>query len=137
GKIDEARVWAIALSQATIAANMNQQLCGGELGLRAYYQFNQGVDGGNNAGVTTLPDVSGNGNNGTLGNMALTGPTSNWVQGKTGMTPCPPCSSAPVAGTISGTTPVCFGVAHSLSLVGATTGTGISYQWRYGPVGNP
>ena len=137
GKIDEVRVWNVVLSPAQLMANMNQQLCGGETGLRAYYQFNQGVDGGNNAGVTTLLDLSGFGNNGTLFNFALNGPTSNWVQGLTGMTACPPCASAPTAGTISGTATVCSGVAHNLNLLGATTGTGITYQWYYGPVGNP
>ena len=136
GKIDEVRIWNTTLSQATLAANLNQQLCGGEVGLRAYYNFNQGVDGANNAGITTLPDVNGTNNTGTLVNFALNGPTSNWVQGKTGMLPCPPCAAAPVAGTVSGTATVCSGVSHSLTLSGATTGTGITYQWYYGPVGN-
>jgi hypothetical protein len=137
GKIDEARVWNVALSPAQLMANMNQELCGGEPGLRAYYQFNDGVDGGNNAGLTTLIDLSGFGNNGTLANFALNGPTSNWVQGKTGMTDCPPCASAPTAGTINGTTTICSDQTHSLNLLGATTGTGITYQWYYGPAGSP
>jgi parallel beta-helix repeat protein len=137
GRIDEVRIWNTALSGATIAANLNQQLCGGEAGLRAYYAFDQGVDGGNNVAVTTLLDLSGNGNNGTLANMTLTGPTSNWVQGRTGMVACPPCATAPTAGTVNGVATVCAGVPHNLNLIGATTGTGISYQWYYGPVGNP
>jgi hypothetical protein len=137
GKIDEVRVWNVAQSQAQLMATMNQELCGGEPGLRAYYQFNQGVDGGNNAGLTTLFDLSPFGNNGTLVNMALNGPTSNWVQGRTGLSECPPCASAPTAGAINGTATVCSNLAHSLSLLNATSGTGISYQWYYGPVGNP
>jgi hypothetical protein len=137
GRIDEVRIWDTALSGATIAANLNQQLCGGEPGLRAYYQFNQGVDGGNNTTETTLLDLSGNGNNGTLVNMTLTGPTSNWVQGRTGMIACPPCASAPTAGTVNGAASACAGTASNLNLLGATTGTGISYQWYYGPAGNP
>jgi len=137
GKIDEVRIWNTVLSPANIAANQNQQFCGGEAGLAAYYQFNQGTDSGVNNGLTTLFDISGNANNGTLNNFALVGPTSNWVQGKTGMTPCAPCSAPPTPGTITGTSPVCSNVAHSLNIQGQTTGTGITYQWYYGPVGNP
>ncbi|GIV30933.1 MAG: hypothetical protein KatS3mg029_0284 [Saprospiraceae bacterium] len=79
GKMDEVRIWNIAQCQDEIQAKMNCELTGSESGLVAYYQFNEGTAGGNNAGVTTLPDVSGNGNNGTLNNFALNGPTSNWI----------------------------------------------------------
>ncbi|MBK9764961.1 MAG: LamG domain-containing protein [Flavobacteriales bacterium] len=137
GKIDEVRVWNTVLSPATIAANQNTKYCGGEIGLAAYYQSDQGTDSGDNTGLTTLFDISGNANNGTLINFALIGPTSNWVQGKTGMTPCAPCTGTPNAGAITGVATICSGVAHSLNIQGQTTGTGISYQWYYGPVGNP
>ena len=49
--------------------------------LKAYYRFNQGVAGGNNAGVTTLNDETGV-NNGTLTSFSLSGALSNWVAGK-------------------------------------------------------
>lgn len=47
--------------------------------LEGNYSFDQGVAGGNNAGLTTLTDASLSGNNGTLVNFALNGSTSNWV----------------------------------------------------------
>lgn len=83
GSIDEVRIWNTARSAAEIQANMNNELCGSNPNLMAYYKFNQGVAGGNNAGMTTATDNSGNGNNGTLNGFALSGSTSNWVTGKT------------------------------------------------------
>ncbi|NOY80785.1 MAG: hypothetical protein GXP31_07245 [Kiritimatiellaeota bacterium] len=79
GSIDEVAVWSVVRTPAEIRASMNQELTGNEAGLSAYYQFNQGVAGSDNAGVTTLIDRVTNGNDGTLKNFALTGDTSNWV----------------------------------------------------------
>jgi len=80
GDIDEVRVWNIALSQTDI---MNAMNCEAQIQpeLVAYYKLNQGFDAINNAGITTATDDSGNGNNGTLTNFALTGVTSNWAAG--------------------------------------------------------
>ncbi|MCB0636192.1 MAG: LamG domain-containing protein, partial [Lewinella sp.] len=79
GQMDELRVWSRALCGAELQAYMNCELNGTEDGLLAYYQFNEGFAGANNAGVTMLPDVTGNGNDGTLNDFALDGPTSNWI----------------------------------------------------------
>lgn len=79
GIIDEVRIWNIARTVAEIQSTMSQELTGSESGLIAYYNFNQGIAGGNNAGVTTLIDVTSNGFDGTLNGFSLTGPTSNWV----------------------------------------------------------
>ncbi len=81
GTIDEMRIWNVARTASQIQASMNAELAGSETGLVAYYNFNQGVAGGNNTGITTLNDLTGNGYNGTLTNMTLTGTTSNWVTG--------------------------------------------------------
>ena len=81
GAIDEVRIWNYARSQTEIQSNMNAQFCTMPAGLVAYYQFNEGMAGGTNTGVTTLPDQSGNSYNGTLNNFALTGSSSNWVSG--------------------------------------------------------
>jgi hypothetical protein len=78
GKIDEVRLWNTARTQTEIQTNMNTELTTAT-GLVANYHFNQGTAGGNNSGVTSLTDSSGNSNNGTLTNFALTGATSNWV----------------------------------------------------------
>ena len=78
GSIDEVRIWDVARTHAEIAQNQLSTFCGNEPGLLAYYQFNQGVAGGNNAGLTTLTDVLGT-SNGTLQNFALSGTSSNWI----------------------------------------------------------
>lgn len=79
GAIDEVRIWASARTQCAIQANMNRHLTGAQTGLVVNYDFNQGGGGGTNTGITTLPDGSGNGFNGTLNGFALTGATSNWI----------------------------------------------------------
>lgn len=81
GSIDEVRVWSDERTSTEIANNKNVELCLPAPNLEAYYQFNEGTAGGNNAGITTLPDLSSLSNNGTLNGFALTGTTSNWVTG--------------------------------------------------------
>lgn len=81
GSIDEVRVWNFAKTQAQIQNTMNGELCGSQTGLMAYYTCNEGIAGGNNLGISNLPDLSGNGYQGTLTNMALNGANSNWVSG--------------------------------------------------------
>lgn len=78
GTMDELRVWNVARTADEIVATMNTELTGKEEGLVAYYNFNQGVAGGDNSTVTTLMDRAGK-NNGTLTDFALTGDASNWV----------------------------------------------------------
>lgn len=79
GEIDELRIWDKVLDQCNIYAGMNCQMKGSEANLVALYNFNHGIPAGANAGVTSLTDFTGNGNNGTLLNFALTGTISNWL----------------------------------------------------------
>lgn len=81
GAIDEVRVWSTARTTSEISSNMNSEFCTPDSNLVAYYKFNHGVAGGTNSGVTSAYDATGNGNNGTLTNLALSGSTSNWVTG--------------------------------------------------------
>ncbi len=82
GSIDEVRIWNSALTAAEINNRKNCELTGMETGLVAYYKFNQGTGGGNNAGVTTLLNSSPTpGIDGTLNNFALMGTSSNWLSG--------------------------------------------------------
>ena len=81
GTIDELRVWSEARSTIEIVNNMNTEINPNQFSLQAYFRFNQGVAGGNNAGETILEDLSPNGNNGTLNNFSLSGAESNWVEG--------------------------------------------------------
>ena len=82
GKIDEVRIWNIAKTKAEIITNMNNELCTLSSNLKAYYTFNQGIAGGANSTITTLTDLSGNSNTGTLINFSLSGATSNWTTGQ-------------------------------------------------------
>ncbi len=77
GQMDEVRVWNVGRTAAQIIENKDIEIAA-QSGLVAYYKFNQGTAGGNNAGLTTLLDASGNGHNGTLRNFVLTGTGSNW-----------------------------------------------------------
>jgi len=81
GSIDEVRIWKTARTQTEILNTMYKELTGNETGLAAYYDFNSGVPGGNNTGVSILTDRSTNYNTGILTNFTLTGTTSNWVVG--------------------------------------------------------
>ena len=81
GVIDEVRIWSVARTLAEIQADMNAELCGAQSNLELYLKLNQGTAGGNNAGITSALDNSGNAYTGTLTNFALTGATSNWVNG--------------------------------------------------------
>jgi Concanavalin A-like lectin/glucanases superfamily/Secretion system C-terminal sorting domain len=81
GNIDEARVWNIARTQAQIQADRyNYSLPTSTPGLVAYYKFDHGTGGGNNAGYTNLSNsVNPGSNSGTLLNFDLAGSTSNWL----------------------------------------------------------
>ncbi|MFN8154719.1 MAG: LamG-like jellyroll fold domain-containing protein [Bacteroidia bacterium] len=63
GNIDEIRIWSVARTQDDIKSTMHKHLQGNEPGLVAYWDFNQ--TSGNN-----LPDLTGNGNNGTMSSGA-------------------------------------------------------------------
>lgn len=128
GAMDELRIWNKALSSADVAQNYNKKSTGNEVGLMAYYNFDQGVSGGNNTGITSIIDRSPNGNNATFNNFSLNNTsTSNFTT-----------SGANITGTFSYTTPsvtgitpnqtVCSGVIFPLSVT--VSGTGLGYQWR-------
>ncbi len=101
GVVDEVRVWSVARTCDQINQLRNCEFIPpftAEVSslLKAYYKFNQGNAGANNASETTLTDATANANNGTLTNFALNGPTSNWVApgGVTTGVSCPVSISA-------------------------------------------
>ena len=84
GSLDDIRIWNYVRTVQQISGSMNNEMLGSEVGLVAYYNFNQGRPNVSNAGVSTLfNETSSLGTyNGTLTNFSLSGGTSNWVVGK-------------------------------------------------------
>ncbi len=99
GGLDELRIWNRTLTQCEIQNNYTCELntigtpnpLASQVGLLAYYQFNQGLANADNTAATTsaittvpvntLTDISGNVNHGSLQNFNLTGTSSNWIIG--------------------------------------------------------
>ncbi|MCB0608009.1 MAG: T9SS type A sorting domain-containing protein [Lewinella sp.] len=81
GKMDEFRLWNTARTQAEISADMRRELTGSEPGLVVYYNFDQGVSGGDNTQIGAVSDLSSFGNNGSFSGFQLTGETSNFGTG--------------------------------------------------------
>lgn len=81
GNMDEVRVWNVVRTQAEIAAGMNCRLTDDTPGLLAYYDFQQGIAGGNNVSENILRDRANfcSPKNGSLFNFSLLGNNSNWV----------------------------------------------------------
>ncbi len=64
GALDEVRIWNVARTEEEISAYMFKELNGDEEALVAYYNFNTAED-------VSVPDMSGNGNNGTLQTLTI------------------------------------------------------------------
>lgn len=80
GDIDQVRVWNTIRTDVEIQDNYQKYLSGNESGLVMLWQFEESEG-------TTVYDISGNGNNGTLDNLSdmnrvagsLSGPLSHWT----------------------------------------------------------
>jgi len=115
GRLDEVRIYNTPLTAAQIQADMFSTAPAVPASLKAYYNFDQGTAGGNNAGLTSLPDQSGSNNTGTLNNFALTGTSSNFVR------------SFP---TITGIAPTSGNTGSSVTVTGTnlTDATGFAFN---------
>ncbi|HXC05291.1 MAG TPA: LamG-like jellyroll fold domain-containing protein, partial [Bacteroidia bacterium] len=80
GKVDEVRMYNTDLTQAQIKSDMLSTTSSLPANLVSYYNFDMGIAGGTNTGLTTLYDQGTGGNNGTLIGFTLTGTASNWVE---------------------------------------------------------
>jgi hypothetical protein len=81
GTIDEARVWTVARTCDEINQNMNIELTGSQIGLKAYYKFNEGVPSYNNTSITSTADASGNNYNCSIAGFTRNGSISNYLIG--------------------------------------------------------
>ena len=81
GRIDELRIWNEARTASEIQNNMNSQVDPNSTNLVAYYRFNQGIRGASNSSETSLPDLTGNGNDAIWMNASLNSSVSNWTSG--------------------------------------------------------
>jgi Concanavalin A-like lectin/glucanases superfamily len=82
GDIDEVRIWSTNKDQATIQAEMFCKHPTNTTGLRANYNFSNGVPHDNNTLITQVQDASLDANHGTLTNFTKTGDASNFVTGQ-------------------------------------------------------
>lgn len=81
GTIDEVRVYNIAKTLPQIIADTNRELCNTPSNLVSYWKLNEGIPNGNNTSALNTYGSVGN-QSGTLYGFALTGTSSNWVDGK-------------------------------------------------------
>ena len=130
GNIDEVRIWSRALCPSEILADKNCEVPTIGTGLLGNYHFNQGVGDDTNTGIVTLNDASGNNNNGTLYQFALTGTTSNWSlkAGVVSGTSCTPYNGISSVSISSQTNVSCFGKTDGAATV-AAIGISPSYSW--------
>ena len=78
GDVDELRFYNQPTDAAARCASTSCDADGALL----YYSFNEGTPGGDNTGLTTVMDRSGNDYDATLVSFALTGAASNFVAGR-------------------------------------------------------
>ena len=83
--MDEVRTWNYARSAEEINNSRNRELAGNEEGLTAYYNFNDGKPGDDNAGRIGSIDLTGSPSVARLIAFDRNGTNSNWVAGNTGI----------------------------------------------------
>jgi len=127
--MDEVRIWGVARTQAEVAADMYKPLAGDEPGLAAYYNFNQGIPGGDNGLVTTLADQTVNNNACNLNNFALGGPMSNFVADDMFMTQ----TTVLGTGTVTSTTAM---AGASITKPGVSPVAEAGFCWGTSPMPN-
>ena len=97
GSLDEVRLWNVARTPAQLQAALTTPLVGNETNLVGYYSFDEGTPNGNNAGLTTLYDLTSTAAHGTLLTSALSGSTSNWVESYALVVPTATAATVPAA----------------------------------------
>ena len=81
GSIADFRVWNVARTQTEIQNDMDAQYCSLPTGLVDYYKLNEGAANVDNSIITSINDIVGTTDTGTLNGFTLTGTASNYVTG--------------------------------------------------------
>ncbi|MBK9336173.1 MAG: hypothetical protein IPM98_06155 [Lewinellaceae bacterium] len=113
GALDEIKIWNAIRSATQIKEDMFCVPAGNETNLKAYYGFEQGQPSGNNVALTQFTNAASAYLGAVVHNLAMTGPTSNVVNGSK--------SSA-----ISGPSAICSGggtITYTIDLPGTPTVT--------------
>lgn len=130
--VDEFRIWNYVRTGAEIQSTKDTEVSPSAPGLVRYYNFNSGVGGASNAGVTSLTDETGIGSTGTLVNFTLNGTTSNWVSNAPSLTTVPG-NTAPTASSVSFTGTLQVGQtltgSYSYSDSESDPESGSTYKW--------
>lgn len=82
GEMDEVRIWNTVRTQSEITNHMDCKLKGDEPGLIAYYDFDQGIAGGDNSSISTLLDRTDNCSpqDGVLNAFNMSGSVGNFIE---------------------------------------------------------
>lgn len=88
GSLNETRLWKDVRTASEISGGRFCEYNGTDSNLVAYYTYNQGLAGGSNTSISTLTDASGNGYDGTIVGVALTGTGSNFIDASNVGTGC-------------------------------------------------
>jgi hypothetical protein len=81
GKMDEVRIWDLALTEDQLGQNTLGTVAGNATGLLTYLRFDDGIPNGDNQGLTTTRDYSDRSADATLSNFNRYGSQSNWSRG--------------------------------------------------------
>lgn len=134
GQIDEVAFWNYPMTSSDIQS-IACNITGVESGLIAFYDFNLGVSGADNTFINSIPDLSGNGNDLTINNIAMNGAGSNLLISGAGInSACATCFVLPTQGVISGAQTICLS-GNPTAINNTTSGTvsggaAISYRWE-------
>jgi hypothetical protein len=93
GAIDEVRIWDVARTTLEIQQFMNREGFETDPNLIRYYNFNQGIPGGDNTAIVRVFNFEGPvQRHGFLNNFALNGETSNFIGSGVMLIPIPTLS---------------------------------------------
>jgi hypothetical protein len=101
--LDDFRIWNVVRTPQEINNNKDAELVSPyPVSLVRYYDFNQGIGGADNTGVTALDDRTRNGASGTLSNFNLIGNESNWIESSSLLSSPFVASITPASGNVVG-----------------------------------